>query len=168
MLSLRVAVAQSYVTVSGQNTSYQKLSEGELPGAVKICEIEELPLVGEVPPTLAAYVPVCAPELTAAVVPAVVQPDNVPVSKPPLVTSAIAGWANATPARMTAVAPAMASRPRLDTGLIMGCLSSGTRTCATCVRSRGAACRSGADGIRQWRLGGGAAPPAGLSPPQGT
>jgi hypothetical protein len=43
----------------------------------------ESPLVGAVPPTLAAKVPACAPELTTAVVPVEVQPLRLPVSNPP-------------------------------------------------------------------------------------
>ena len=43
----------------------------------------ESPLVGPVPPTLAAKVPACAPEPTTAVVPVEVQPLRLPVSNPP-------------------------------------------------------------------------------------
>jgi len=54
VVSARVAVAQSYVTVSGQITSYQNDSVPPPLGAVKDCAIEELPLVGEVEPSIAA------------------------------------------------------------------------------------------------------------------
>ena len=55
-------------------------------GAVKVCAIEESPLVMVVDPTRAADVPACAPVLTTLVLPAVVQSDRFPVSNPPLVT----------------------------------------------------------------------------------
>ncbi|WP_329056235.1 hypothetical protein OG738_21795 [Amycolatopsis sp. NBC_01488] len=53
VLSRRVAVAQSEVTVSGQVTEYQKDSCVEPLGAVKFCAIDEEPL-GEVDATRAA------------------------------------------------------------------------------------------------------------------
>jgi hypothetical protein len=46
VLSRSVAVAQSYVTVSGQSTSYQKVRWLEPDGAVNVCAIDESPLAG--------------------------------------------------------------------------------------------------------------------------
>ena len=84
VLSLRVAVAQSYCTVSGQFTRYQKVSVVVPLAAVNVCWIELLPLVGELPPTIAEKLPLCAVVLIE-VVPLLVQPVKLPVSKPPLV-----------------------------------------------------------------------------------
>ena len=47
VLSRKVAVAQSYVTVSGQEMLYQKVRWLEPDRAVNVWAIEELPLVGE-------------------------------------------------------------------------------------------------------------------------
>ena len=72
------------MTVSGQVTLYQK--DSVLPLAVKVWMMFELPLVGELEPARAAKVPECAPLDTIDVAaPLVVQPENVPVSNPPLV-----------------------------------------------------------------------------------
>ena len=54
-------------------------------GAMKVCVIEESPLVGDDEPTRAAYVPPWGPEVVTAALPAAVQPASVPLSKPPLV-----------------------------------------------------------------------------------
>ena len=70
--------------MSGQVTLYQK--DSEVPLAVKVWTMFELPLVGEVEPARAAKVPECAPVDTIEVdAPLVVQPEKVPVSNPPLV-----------------------------------------------------------------------------------
>jgi len=84
VLSLSVAVAQSYVTVSGHVMLYQKDSVPVPDGALNFCEIVESPLVGEVEPNIAANEPECGPELVTPAVPVEVQPDKVPVSNPPL------------------------------------------------------------------------------------
>jgi hypothetical protein len=84
VLFLSVAVAQSKVTVSGQVTLYQKVSVVP-PLAVNVWAMLELPLVGDVAPARAAKLPECCPEEAIEVAaPLVVQPENVPVSKPPL------------------------------------------------------------------------------------
>ncbi len=54
VLSCSVAVAQSYVTVSGQMFLYQNDTFVLPAGAVNVCEMLESPLVGLVPPTRAA------------------------------------------------------------------------------------------------------------------
>src|SRR5213082_552169 len=75
VLSRRVAVAQSYVTVSGQTLRYQKVSLVLPAGAVKVCCSVLSPLVGVVVPRRAAQAPECAPALTAvALGPEAVQP----------------------------------------------------------------------------------------------
>jgi hypothetical protein len=84
VLSLSVAVAQSYATVSGQATLYQNDSFDDPAGAVNVCAMELSPLNGAVLPTCADQVPERAVVLTDAA-PAAVQPLSVPVSKPPLV-----------------------------------------------------------------------------------
>ncbi|TME25140.1 MAG: hypothetical protein E6I64_11425 [Chloroflexi bacterium] len=66
-----------------QTTRYQNVSVPPAEGAVKVCAIELSPLNGEVLPTRAAYVPVCA-VVDVAALPAEVQPDRLPVSKVPL------------------------------------------------------------------------------------
>jgi len=62
---------------------------------VKVCDSELSPLVGAVDPTSAEYVPECAVVVTLAL-PAFVQPESVPVSKPPLVIPAGGGAPMAT------------------------------------------------------------------------
>jgi hypothetical protein len=57
VLSLSVAVAQSYVTVSGQVILYQNVSWLLPAGAVNVWVILESPFVGLVLPRRAAYVP---------------------------------------------------------------------------------------------------------------
>src|SRR5258705_433282 len=84
VLSLSVAVAQSYVTVSGQCTWYQKLRFPPPLGTVKVWLMVLSPLVGEVEPAWPEYLPIWA-TLLIEVVPEVVQPEKFPVSKPPLV-----------------------------------------------------------------------------------
>ncbi len=85
VLSFSVAVAQSWLTVSGQVTLYQKDSWLLPVGAVKVCLIDDAPLVGDVEPSSAAYVPLWGPDVVTPVAgPLAVQPDRVPVSKPPL------------------------------------------------------------------------------------
>ncbi len=84
VLSLRVAVAQSYRTVSGQLIRYQKLSLLVPLAAVKVC-LSELVLEGEVEPTRAEKLQLCAVRLIE-VDPLLVQPDSFPLSKSPLVT----------------------------------------------------------------------------------
>ncbi len=72
--------------MSGHTTSYQKDSVPPPVGAVKDCAIEELPLVGELEPSSAAYVPECGFEVVTPVAgPEPVQPDRLPASKPPFV-----------------------------------------------------------------------------------
>jgi len=53
VLSRRVAVAQSYVTVSVQTTRYQKVSVPPVEGATNVCATELSPLNGELLPTRA-------------------------------------------------------------------------------------------------------------------
>jgi hypothetical protein len=88
---------------------YQKDSWVPRVGALKVWATDESPLVGEVPPTRAAYVPPCAPELATEVVPAVVQPVRAPDSKPPLETSAAGPASRMAPRASRAVLVAMAS-----------------------------------------------------------
>lgn len=57
VLSLRVAVAQSYVTVSGQLTLYQKVSDPPAAGEVNVCTIVLSPFVAATPPTREVNVP---------------------------------------------------------------------------------------------------------------
>jgi hypothetical protein len=83
-LSFNVAVAQSYVTVSGQCTAYQKESVGLPEGSVNVCATE-LSREGEVLPTWAPYVPECLAAVETRAVPVEVQGERAPVSKPPLV-----------------------------------------------------------------------------------
>src|SRR5207302_1258035 len=82
VLSFSVAVAQSYWTVSFDETRYQNDSLLALDGAVNVCAIELSPLVGLLLPTEAADEPPCVVVLTD-VAPADVQPPSVPVSKSP-------------------------------------------------------------------------------------
>src|SRR5205085_126645 len=69
----------------------QKLRRVWPVGTVKVWLIELSPFVGLVPPTRAEYVPECAPPLTTAAVPTVVQPVKLPVSNPPLVMPPLEG-----------------------------------------------------------------------------
>src|SRR6266550_3919910 len=57
VLSRRVAVAQSYVTLSVQTTRYQNVSVPPAAGALKVCATELSPLNAEVLPTRAEAVP---------------------------------------------------------------------------------------------------------------
>src|SRR6266550_2157281 len=84
VLSRSVAVAQSKVTVSVQMTRYQKVSVPPAAGTLNVCATELSPLNGEVLPTLAAQEPVCEVS-DVAVLPTLVHPERLPVSKPPLV-----------------------------------------------------------------------------------
>jgi hypothetical protein len=84
VLSLSVAVAQSKVTVSGQVTLYQKLSVPEPLGTVNVWLMELSPLVGVFAPASPEKLPEWA-VLLIEVVPVTVQPEKLPVSKPPLV-----------------------------------------------------------------------------------
>src|SRR5437870_11634850 len=83
VLSLSVAVAQSYVTVSVQTTRYQNDRTPPAAGALKVCATELSPANGELLPTLADDVPLWA-VVETAVLPALVQPVS-PLSNPPLV-----------------------------------------------------------------------------------
>src|SRR5438445_599881 len=83
VLSLSVAVAQSYWTVSGHCTWYQNESWLLPAGAVNVCESELSPLVGLALPSIAEDVPPWAVVLTAAA-PAAVHPPRFPASNPPL------------------------------------------------------------------------------------
>ena len=83
MLSFNVAVAQSYVRLSGHVILYQKLNVVAPAGAVKVWVIDESPLVADVDPPCAAYEPLCD-VLTIDVVPSRAQLEKLPVSKPPL------------------------------------------------------------------------------------
>jgi hypothetical protein len=75
------------VTVSGQVSLYQKESPVVPAGAVKVCETELSPFVGFALPSSAHQIPPWQPEfVTDSNAPAVVQPDSVPVSKPPFTT----------------------------------------------------------------------------------
>ena len=71
--------------VSGQTTRYQALSVPPALGALNVWLIELSPFVGEVPPTRAEYVPEWRAAFDAVALPTTVQPDRLPVSKPPLV-----------------------------------------------------------------------------------
>src|SRR6266550_6706824 len=84
VLSRSAAVAQSYVTVSVQTTRYQNVRVPPAAGALKVWATELSPLNGDVLPTLAAQEPVCE-VIEIAVFPALVHPERLPVSKPPLV-----------------------------------------------------------------------------------
>src|SRR2546425_4450624 len=83
VLSLSVAVAQSYVTLSVQTTRYQKERTPPAAGALKVCATELSPANGELLPTLADDVPLWA-VVETAVLPELVQPVS-PLSNPPLV-----------------------------------------------------------------------------------
>ena len=64
---------------------YQNDSVVTPDGTVKVWLIDESPLVGNVEPSCAAYVPACGLDVVVAVVPADVQPDRLPNSKSPFV-----------------------------------------------------------------------------------
>jgi hypothetical protein len=83
VLSLSVAVAQSYVTVSVQTTRYQKDSVPPPAGAVNVWATELSPLNGEPLPIIAEATPACAVE-EIAVLPVWVHPVK-PLSNPPFV-----------------------------------------------------------------------------------
>src|SRR5438093_11754638 len=93
VLSLSVAVAQSYVTVSVQTTRYQNDRTPPAAGALKVCATELSPANGELLPTLADDVPLWA-VVETAVLPELVQPVS-PLSNPPLVTPDGGGGAGA-------------------------------------------------------------------------
>src|SRR5438128_1488265 len=57
-LSLSVAVAQSYVTVSGHVFAYQNVSVEALEGSVNVCTAV-LSVVGVLMPSCAPYMPLC-------------------------------------------------------------------------------------------------------------
>ncbi len=83
-LSVSVAVAQSYVSVSGHTLRYQNDSVLEPVGAVNVWAIELSPLVGLVNPSIAAYVPECGVAVVTDALPAVVvHPLRLPVSNVP-------------------------------------------------------------------------------------
>jgi hypothetical protein len=82
LASVSVALAQSYWTVSGHTTRYQKVSVPPAAGMVKVWEIE-LSVEGLVLPTSAEAAPECAVVLLD-VWPLVLQPVR-PLSNPPLV-----------------------------------------------------------------------------------
>ena len=69
--------------MSVQTTRYQNVSAPPAAGALKVCASELSPLNGDVLPTLAAAVPVCA-VVDVAVLPLAVHPES-PLSNPPLV-----------------------------------------------------------------------------------
>src|SRR5437588_12753538 len=73
--------------VSGQATLYQRVSGPVGLGAVNVCATVLSPLVGELPPTIAVYVPEWE-AVEIDVVPVRVHPVKSPVSNPPLVTPA--------------------------------------------------------------------------------
>src|SRR2546428_286696 len=83
VLSLSVAVAQSYVTLSVQTTRYQNDRTPPAAGALKVCASELSPANGELLPTLADDVPLRA-VVEIAVLPELVQPVS-PLSNPPFV-----------------------------------------------------------------------------------
>ena len=91
MLSLSVAVAQSYRTVSGHVIWYQNETFVVPVGALNVCEIDESPLVGDVEPRNAANEPLCGADVVTLVEPAVVHPLSVPVSKPPFTIPPLVG-----------------------------------------------------------------------------
>src|SRR2546425_9624010 len=96
VLSLSVAVAQSYVTVSVQTTRYQNERTPPVDGALKVCATELSPLNGEPLPTIAAEVPLWV-VVEIAVLPARVQPVK-PLSNPPFVIPLGAGTVGLTEA----------------------------------------------------------------------
>jgi hypothetical protein len=92
VLSFKVAVAQSNVRLSGQVTLYQNDSLLMPDGTVKVWAMLESPLVGVFVPAWAAKEPECGPDVVIEVAaPLVVQPENVPVSKPPLTIPPVLG-----------------------------------------------------------------------------
>src|SRR5439155_4003668 len=110
VVSFSVAVAQSYVTVSGQTTFTENESVPPPAGTVKLCE-SELSVDGELLPSCAAE-PVWPLDETL-VVPDAVQPAR-PDSKPPLVTPAVSAWGPGS----------SAGRPPLQAGT-MSCRAAG-------------------------------------------
>lgn len=85
-LSLRVAVAQSNVTVSGQVFEYQNESVDAFDGSVNVCATE-LSVDGLVLPSCAPNVPECFAAVFTAVTPLLVQPERLPVSNVPLTSA---------------------------------------------------------------------------------
>jgi hypothetical protein len=75
------------VSVSGQCGWYQNVSVPPVAGTAIVCDMVLSPLVGEVEPSSAAYVPVWLVVLIVSDAPLVVQPLKLPVSNPPLVTT---------------------------------------------------------------------------------
>jgi len=84
VVPFRVAVVQSYVTVSGHVTLYQNESCVLPEGTVKVWVKLLSPRVGAVLPVCPHFVPPCQPLVAIAVVPAEVQP-VAPDSNPPFV-----------------------------------------------------------------------------------
>ncbi len=83
-LSRNVAVAQSYVTVSGQWFAYQNVSvEVPVAGTVNVCTTELSPLVGVVEPSIAPQLPECAAPAVTDAAPDAVHPVRFPDSNPP-------------------------------------------------------------------------------------
>jgi hypothetical protein len=118
VLSVRVAVAQSKVTVSGQVTLYQKDSVVSPTAAVKVWKMFESPAVADVDPAMAAKFPEWAPELTIVVeAPLVDQPENDPVSNPPFTTGLLAADAPAAIPRTTRPPAATLARS-LDSNIL--------------------------------------------------
>jgi hypothetical protein len=96
VLSVSVAVAQSYVSVSGQTLRYQNDRLVVPVGAVNVWAIELSPLVGLVRPTIAAYVPECGVAVVAEALPDVIHPFRVPVSNVPFWKALVTGALIAT------------------------------------------------------------------------
>jgi hypothetical protein len=125
VLSLRVAVAQSKLTVSGQVTLYQKDSVVSPTAAVKVWEMLESPAVADVAPAMAAKFPECTPDDTIVVeAPLVDQPENVPVSNPPFTIGLLAADAPAAIPRTTSPPAATLARS-LGTNIYVSFLSLG-------------------------------------------
>src|SRR5215469_7923248 len=104
VLSVKVAVAQSNVTVSGQVTLYQNVRVLLPAGTMNAWAMLESPLVGVFSPAWAAKEPECCPEDTIEVAaPLVVQPEKSPVSKPPLVITFGAAADSATSSNLVNV-----------------------------------------------------------------
>ena len=120
VLSLSVAVAQSYVTVSVQTTRYQNDRTPPAAGALKVCATELSPANGELLPTLADDVPLWA-VVETAVLPEVVQPVS-PLSNPPLVIPDGGGGGGAT----VALCVALGALPVTVTGYVPGAVVAST------------------------------------------
>src|SRR3989442_1443739 len=120
VLSLSVAVAQSYVTVSVQTTRYQNDRTPPPAGALKFCATELSPSNGELLPTLAADAPLCAVVATA-VLPALVQLAS-PLSNPPLVIPLDAVTVSVT----VALCVALGALPMTVTGYVPGAVVAST------------------------------------------